>query len=67
MDIVYQKLNKKLDMLTTQANTRHKNNTNTSKFQTRIINLPNVRITNEHIKMLSLGPNYAMEKEPNIT
>ena len=68
MDNIYQKLNKKLDTLTTQADTRHGNNTSTdtstSKFQTRIINLTNVKFTKEHIKILSLGPNYAMEKEP---
>ena len=61
MDNIYQKLNKKLDTLTKQANTRQDNSTSTSKFQTRIINLTDVRFTKEHIKMLSLGPNYAME------
>ena len=68
MDNIYQKLNKKLDTLTTQADTRHGNNTSTdtstSKFQTRIINLTNVKFTKEHMKILSLGPNYAMGKEP---
>ena len=61
---IYKKLNKKMDTLTTQADTRHGNNTSTSKFQTRIINLTNVKFTKEHMKILSLGPNYAMGKEP---
>ena len=58
MDNVYQKLNKKLDALTAQTNTGRDNNTNTNKFQTRIISLTNVKFTKEHTKILSLGPNY---------
>ena len=64
MDNIYQKLNKKLDTLTNQTDTKHDNNKNASKFQARIINLTNLRFTKEQIKTSSLGPNYAIEKEP---
>ena len=33
-------------------------------FQPRIINLSDVQFTKEQIQTLSLGPNYAIEKEP---
>jgi hypothetical protein len=64
MDNAYQKLNKQLDALTAQTNTGRDNSTNTNNFQTRIINLTNVKFTKKHTKILPLGPNYAMEKEP---
>ena len=64
MDNIYQRLNKKLDTLTNHTNTKHDNKKNASKFQARIINLTNIRFTKEQIKTLSLGPNYAIEKEP---
>ena len=64
MDNIYQKLNKKLDTLTNQTDTKHDNNKNAFKFQARIINLTNLRFTKEQIKTSSLGPNYAIEKEP---
>jgi len=38
MDILYQKLKKKLDALLNQTRTKHGNNKNTSKFQSRLIN-----------------------------
>jgi len=63
MDNIYQRLNKKLDTLTNHTNTKHDNKKNASKFQARIINLTNIRFTKEQIKTLSLGPNYAIEKE----
>ena len=45
MDSLYQKLNKKLDVLTNQANTKHNNNENNSKFQPWIISLTNIKFT----------------------
>ena len=55
MESLYQKLNKKLDALTNQTSTRH-NNENASKFQSRLINLTNIKFTREQIQTLSLGP-----------
>ena len=57
-------LQQKVDTLTNHTNTKHDNNKNASKFQARIINLTNIKFTKEHIKTSSLGPNYAIEKEP---
>jgi hypothetical protein len=63
MDTLYQKLNKKLDILMKQTQTTHSNikNTNTPP---RLINLTNTTFTREHIHTLALGPNYALEKDP---
>jgi len=60
MDNIYHKLNKKLDALINQPNTRH-NNGNAPKFQPRLINLTNIKFTKEQVLTLSLGPNYAIE------
>ena len=43
MDNIYHKLNKKLDALLNQPNTRH-NNGNAPKFQPRLINLTNIKL-----------------------
>jgi len=64
MNNIYQKLNKKLYALTNQASTKHNNNENASKFQSRLINLTNKKFTREQIQTLSLGSNYAIEQEP---
>ena len=56
-------LNKKLDALINQPNTRH-NNGNAPKFQPRLINLTNIKFTKEQVQTLFLGPNYALEQEP---
>ena len=47
MDNVYHKLNKKLDALINQPNTRHNNNENASKFQPPLINQTKVKFTKE--------------------
>jgi hypothetical protein len=63
MESQYEKLNKKLDILTNQnpkLNTKQKEH----NFQPRIINLSDIRLTKEQIQTLSLGPNCALEKEP---
>jgi hypothetical protein len=65
MEQTYQKLNKKLDSLTKQTQTAHittRKNTHTSN--SRVINLSKVKFTGEHINTLALGPNYAIEKDP---
>ena len=68
MDKLYQKLNKKLDTLTYQANGDHNNRQRqwNPKHQQRIINMTDIQLTNEQIKTLSLGPKYAIEQEPKL-
>ena len=63
MERLYQKLNKKLDALTIQ-NSKHNSKQNKPNFQSRLINLTDIKVTKEQIQTLSLGPNYTMEKEP---
>jgi len=63
VDNIYLKLNKKLDALINQPNTRH-NNGNAPKFQPRLINLTNIKYTKEQVQTLSLCPNYAVGQEP---
>ena len=63
MDNQYQKLNKKIDMLTKQTQTKHNNDKNAFTFHSRLINLYNIKFTEEQINTL-LGPNYSLEKEP---
>jgi len=60
---IYHKLNKKLDALINQPNTKDSNNENAPKFQPRLINLTNIKLTKEQVKTLSLGPNYEVEQE----
>jgi len=62
MDNLYQKLNKKLDASINQISTKHDNNKKASIFQSRLINLTNIKFTTEQIQTLSLGPNYATEQ-----
>jgi len=64
MDNLYHRLNKKLEALTNQTSNKHNNNENTSKFQSRLINLPNMKFTREQIQTLSLGRIYPTEQEP---
>jgi len=59
-------LNKKLDKLLTKGNgtiTRNMNNKD-MHTQQRIINLTDIKLTNEQTQLLNLGPNYAIEMEP---
>jgi len=58
----YQKLNQKLDILINSTNKQHTQTT--VKFQLRVINLSQVKFTKQQIQTLSLGPSYALEKEP---
>jgi len=63
MESLYQKLSKKLDALDSQ-NSEHNNRQNKPNFQSRLINLTDIKLTKEQIQTLSLGPSYAIEKEP---
>ena len=66
MESLYQKLTKKLGALTSQ-NSKHNNKQNKPNFQSRLINLTDIRLTKEHIRTLSLELCYAIEKEQNDT
>jgi len=44
-DNLYQKLNKRLNGLINQTSTKHNNNENASKSQSRLINLTNIKFT----------------------
>jgi hypothetical protein len=46
------------------SNSKHNNKQKTSQFQPKIINLLNTPLTKEQTDILSLGQNYAIEKEP---
>jgi hypothetical protein len=63
MGTLYQKLNQKLDNLIKQSQTTRNGikNTNTPP---RLINLTNTTFTKEHNHILTLGPNYALTKDP---
>jgi hypothetical protein len=63
LDTLYHKLNKKLDALTKQSQTRHSNKKNWDTQQ-RLINLTHIPFQKEHINTLTLVPNYAIEKHP---
>jgi len=63
MDTLYQKLNKKLDGLSKQHQATHHNNKNMNTTP-RLINLTNITFTREHTHILTMGPNYALEKDP---
>jgi hemerythrin len=59
----HQKLNKKLDALSNHGS-RHRKKQKAIQFQPKVINLSNTHFTKEQINILTLGPNYAIEKEP---
>jgi hypothetical protein len=63
MEHIYQKLSKKLEILTQQAG-RHMTKQKHNIFQPNVINLSNTNFTNEQLNTLSMGPNYALEREP---
>jgi hypothetical protein len=63
MESQYQKHNKKLDAGTSHSS-KHYNIQKTVHLQPKVINLLNTYFTKEQIYTLSLGPNYAIEKEP---
>jgi hypothetical protein len=62
---LYDKLNRKLSMLT-QNQKGHSGHTQTYTRirKNRVVNLTNIKFTNEQIKTLEMGPQYAIEKNP---
>ena len=66
MNILYEKLNCKLDSLTQQTRSVYKHKEYTQTERSRIINLTNITFTKEQINTLKLGPQYAIEKNPKL-
>ena len=66
MNILYEKLNRKLDSLTQQTRNLIKHKKYTQTESSRIINLTNITFTKEQINTLKLGPHYAIEKNPKL-
>jgi len=63
MDTLYSQLNNKLNTLITQTTTT-RTDTKNRNTHARIINLTDTTFSHEHLHTLSLGPNYAKEKDP---
>jgi len=69
MNKQYQKRNQKLDTLANKSNTQQSKyqkiakETNREQRQ-RIVNITNIKLTPEQREKLSLGPKYAIDKEP---
>jgi len=63
---VYQKVNKKLDTLVKHKHVSYntEKNTQTHTFHSRLVNLTKTKFTKEQINTLTLGFNYAVEKDP---
>ena len=66
MESKYFILNKTLDKLLTRVKGITTKNVNTKDIHTqqRIINLTDIKLTNEQTQVLNLGQNYAVEMEP---
>ena len=66
INTLYEKLNRKLDILTKQTgNTKtHKGNTQTEN--NGLINFTNTPFTKEQINTLKMGPQYAIERNPKF-
>jgi hypothetical protein len=63
MDTLYSKLNNKLNTLITETTTTC-TDTKNRNTHAKIINLTDTTFNHEHLHTLSLGPNYAIEKDP---
>ena len=57
-----------MDKLTHQTSKEQNNKQREKRLnqQERIINMTNTQLTNEQIQTLSLGPKYAIEREPKL-
>jgi hypothetical protein len=64
MDITYQKLNKKLDLLQTRTQNHSYTRNQQHQFYLRVINLPNTAFSNEQLNNLNLGLDFAFEQSP---
>jgi hypothetical protein len=63
MDTLYHKLNKKIDTLIKHTQITHNTEKKTHTFHSRLVNLTNIKFTKEQINTLTLGFNYAIEKD----
>jgi SLT domain-containing protein len=66
MNTLYEKLNRKLDLLTQQTRNLNKHKEHTQAENSRTINLTNITFTKEQINTLKLGPQYAIENNPKL-
>jgi hypothetical protein len=64
MDLVYKRLNQKLDTLTQHVRMDNKTKKHTQTENNRVINMSKITFTKEQIDTLKLGPNYAIERNP---
>jgi hypothetical protein len=60
MDILYNKLKQKLNMLITHTTTTRKYTEKKHNTHTRVINLTNTTFNHEQVHTLSLGPSFAI-------
>ena len=65
MENQYQKLNQKLDTLMNN-NTKLHNTQKMNNIQPKVSKLSQTRQTKQQLQTLTLGPNYAVEKEPKL-
>jgi hypothetical protein len=66
MNTLYEKLNRKLDLLTQQTRNTNTHKENKQTENNKLINLTNITFTKEQINTLKLGPQYAIEKNPKL-
>ena len=70
MDTVYERFNRKLNSLTQQNSQeippKSKRKKHVHEKKNRLVNLTNITFTKKQIKMLEMGPQYAIEKNQII-
>jgi hypothetical protein len=66
MNTLYEKLNRKLDLLTQRTRNSNKHKEYTQAENSRIINLTNITFNKEQSNTLKFGPQYAIEKSPKL-
>jgi hypothetical protein len=66
INALYEKLNRKLDLLTKQTGNTKTHNGNTQTENNGLINLTNTPFTKEQINTLKMAPQYAIERNPKL-
>ena len=64
MEAQYTKLNKKLDMVVNHKTNQHISNKKSTQNNSKVVNLTNIKFTQEQLQILSYGPNFAIELTP---
>ena len=64
MDLLYKKLNRKLDDPTQHVNRNKKPKEHIYTEDNRVINMSKVTFTREQLDTMKLGPQYATERNP---